>query len=591
MTSKLHISTDLALPLDWMTLATVVYGARGSGKTTFGCVVAEELSRAHQRWCAVDLKGDFYGIKSARDGKREGIPAIIFGGDHADVPLEEGAGAFVGETVAGLDQSCILDLEHLSKGKQVRFLSAFFERLYDKNREPLLMLLDEAQRYAPQGGGRGQDPAVSICLGAVEDLVKLGRKHGLGVVLLTQRGSGLNKEVSELCDLLVAFRTPGPLDQDRIEGWLDANTTKAQRIEVMGQLAGLPTGTAVFASGHPDLKLFGVHRVRQRETFDSSATPKVGARRAEPALLAKPDLEQLRVKMAETIERAKAADPRALRAELATARKRIAELERELQREKERKHAGREKRVEVPAIREKDLEELNRLIAKASALAGQITGATETARHTWGAAREAERLQVPQQGAARAHTVPHVSTYDAGAKRGSVAPRPLPAAPRASNGHGAEGKATAAERKLLTALAQHQEGVSRAKLGVLTGYRSDTGHFGNMLSKLRSCGWVEGDSSCLRITQGGLDELGPYTPLPTGAELLEYWVRELAPAEGKVLRAACEAYPDALTRADLGARTGYRPDTGHFGNLLSKLRSLSLIRGSGELRASEDLFG
>lgn len=289
--TKLHISPQLSLPLDWMTLATVVYGARGSGKTTLGAVVAEETSKAKQRWCAVDLKGDWYGLKSSADGKSEGIPVVVFGGDHQDVPLEEGAGAFIGETIAGLAQPAILDLEHLSKGKQVRFLAAFFEALYDRNRDPLLLLLDEAQRYAPQ---KPLDPEAAKCLGMVEDVVKLGRKHGIGPVLFTQRGSGLNKEVSELCDMLVAFRTPGPLDQDRVKDWLDANTTRARRDEVMGQLASLATGTAVFASGHPDLRIFGTYAVRRRETFDSSATPKVGHRKQEPKRLAQPDLELVR---------------------------------------------------------------------------------------------------------------------------------------------------------------------------------------------------------------------------------------------------------------------------------------------------------
>lgn len=320
----LAISSNLKLPLDWATLATVVYGARGSGKTCLGRVFAEEAHAAGLRFCAIDLKGDWWGLKSSADGKSEGLPVVVFGGDHQDVPLEHGAGKFVGETVAKLEQSYILDLEYFSKGKQVRFLADFFLSLYDANREPLIVLMDEAQRYAPQA--RMVDPESAKCLGAVEDLVKLGRKHGIAPVLFTQRGSGLNKEVSELCDMLVAFRTPGPLDQDRVKDWLDANTTKAQRDEVMGQLSGIATGTAVFASGHPDLKVFGVHAVRRPDTFDSSATPKVGQRRVEPKKLAKPDIEQLKLRMAEAIERAAADDPKALRAKLAKAEAELVKL-------------------------------------------------------------------------------------------------------------------------------------------------------------------------------------------------------------------------------------------------------------------------
>ncbi len=37
--------------------------------------------------------------------------------------------------------------------------------------------------------------------------------------------------------------------------------------------------------------------------------------------------------------------------------------------------------------------------------------------------------------------------------------------------------------------------------------------------------------------------------------------------------------------------TGYEPNGGGFNNALSKLRTLELISGRGELRASEDLFG
>lgn len=232
----LHISEHLHFPLDWITLATVVYGARGSGKTSFGRVVAEEAVKCRQRFCAIDLKGDWYGLTSTADGKGEGIPVVIFGGEHAHVPLEADAGAFVGETVSRLEQNVILDFELLSKGKQIRFLAEFFEALYHHNREPLLLLLDESQRYAPQK----PDPDEARTLGAVQDLVKLGRKHGIGPVLFTQRGAGLNKEVSELCDMLVAFRTPGPLDQERIQGWLDANATKERIATMRGILLDQP---------------------------------------------------------------------------------------------------------------------------------------------------------------------------------------------------------------------------------------------------------------------------------------------------------------------------------------------------------------
>jgi hypothetical protein len=560
---KLHVAEDLSLPLDWMTLATVVYGARGSGKTTLGSVLAEEVTKAKQRFCAIDLKGDWYGLKSTADGRDAGIPVVIFGGDHADLPLEEGAGAFVGETIAALEQPSIVDLEHFSKGKQVRFLAAFFESLYDRNREPLLLLLDEAQRYAPQSGGRGVDPIVNTCLGAVEDLVKLGRKHGIGPVLFTQRGSGLNKEVSELCDMLVAFRTPGPLDQGRVKDWLEANRTREDRDRIMGMLAGLDTGTAVFASGHPALKLFKVAHVRPRETFDSSATPKIGQSRREPKQLATPDLEKIRERMAGAIERAKQDDPKALRAE-------ITELKRQL------KAAGDTKpvppvieRVEVPVLDEKAFR--------------QISAMEEALEHL------TDRMSAFHSTLSTVERVVKSAPAPVARRAAPVAPRQVPARPATASGNG-QAKLGRGERSILIALAQYSGGRSLTQVAILTGYSSKGGRFKNILSFLRGAGYIIGTEQ-LEITDSGLSALGAWEPLPTGDALLVHWRSKLAPSEGRVLEVIAQVYPGQVTADEVASMTGYEASGGRFKNILSYLRTLELIEGRNELRASEALFG
>lgn len=563
---KLRIAEKLDLPLDWMTLATVVYGARGSGKTTFGSVVAEELTKAHQRFCAIDLKGDWWGLKSSRDGRSDGIPVVIFGGDHADVPLEDGAGAFVGETVAGLSQSVILDFEHFSKGKQIRFLTEFFLALYHKNRDPLLLLADEAQRYAPQ---KPIDPDAAKCLGAVEDVVKLGRKHGLGVVLFTQRGSGLNKEVSELCDLLVAFRTPGPLDQDRIKDWLDANTTREQRDAVMTMLAKQPTGTAVFASGHPGLALFGSHEVRQRETFDSSATPKIGQRRAEPKVLAKPDLDDLTKRMSAAIERAKADDPKELR-------RTIAELRKELARKVEPTPAPKPvvERVEVPVFGPKDLDRiegaasmLRQAANDAKAIAQELGEVVARAR----APRPASAFPVsrPQMRAAKPAAEPQTSARESH--------RPPP-----------NGDFTGPEQRVLDSLAWWAsigiEAPDKGQVGFIAKYRVGKnvgGTFGNLLGSLRGRGLIDYPSAgSATLTDAGRDVARPPQEAPTVDTLHRAVMDRMDGPEARVLQVLIDAYPEAMTKQECGARAGYSVGDnvgGTFGNILGRLRSLGLI--------------
>jgi hypothetical protein len=84
--------------------------------------------------------------------------------------------------------------------------------------------------------------------------------------------------------------------------------------------------------------------------------------------------------------------------------------------------------------------------------------------------------------------------------------------------------------------------------------------------------------------------LGSYDPLQTGRDLLDHWLRQLGKAERAILERLATVYPSAETKDALGAATGYESNGGGFNNALSRLRSLELIEGRGELRASADLF-
>jgi hypothetical protein len=540
--SSLRVGDDLTLPLDWMLLATVGYGARGSGKTTFGRVMAEEVTKAGQRFCAVEPKGDFWGLKATADGRGEGIPVVVFGGDHADLPLEEGAGAYIAEAITEMDQSVVLDLEHLSKGKQLKFMAPFLERLYDKNRDPLLLIVDEAQRYAPQ---KPISTEATICLGAMEDIVKLGRKHGLGVLLLTQRGSGLNKEVSELCDLLVAFRTPGPLDQERIKDWLDANATREQREQVMGAIAKMPTGRAIFASGHPSLSLFQAAQVRRSETYDSSATPKIGERRTEPKRLAHPDLEVLRAKMADAIERAKAEDPKELRKQIATLRAEIAALQ---QRKPEQVIKQVERVVEVvpPKV--------------VSLVVDALRAHTE--------------LQQGLGAIAKLADVAAVRTSDALAMVRDAEAQPKPPKPPR------EVVATDAEQsaKVLVDMVHKEVAIRYPGNGAVT-YHPNSKGFVNALGSLRSSGYIS-QGFPATITDAGR-ALG-VDPLDTGHGVEQLWLDRFGRAERSILSHLMSIYPSEEQRAELGRVAGFEhPNSKGYVNALGRLRGLGLVDGFG----------
>lgn len=601
---KLRFSDDLTVPVDWITLATVVYGARGSGKTCFGRVAAEEAHKARQRFCAIDLKGDWYGLKSSADGKRDGIPVVVFGGDHEDLPLEDGAGAFVGETVAGLRQSCILDFENFSKGKRTRFLADFFEALYRRNREPLLLLLDEAQAYAPQKPG----PEEARTLGAVQDIVKLGRKHGIGPVLFTQRGAGLNKEVSELCDVMVAFRTPGVIDQERVYGWLDHNLpdVRAFIIPTNTSLAGLPTGSAIFASSHPDLKLSGVHAVRRPETFDSSATPKVGQRRREPKKLADADVEAIRAKMGEAIERRKANDPKLLQA-------RIAELEKQAKARVDPKglyaqietlqaklaeKLKRAEAIKVPVVDKEVVSGLKTALSGVRAVRGVVAEVAQSittgcnrlaaiAENLEEISKIASRIQVkafPIHGNIRESArlprepLPEATALPKPTKRATPT-RDEPAPGRSES-------FSPGQKAVMIAVAQHGS-CERPQLRTLTGYKRST--VNRIIGELLQLEYVQRNGSKIGPTESGKNALGEdWEPLPEGADLLAHWLKELPEGPKKVLELLAEEYPGEVPRATICERTGYAKST--VNRILGEMKASRVCTtANGAVRMSEDL--
>lgn len=114
--------------------------------------------------------------------------------------------------------------------------------------------------------------------------------------------------------------------------------------------------------------------------------------------------------------------------------------------------------------------------------------------------------------------------------------------------------------------------------------------FNNALGALRSRALITRGEP-MQITEAGLRELGPYDPLPSGRALLDHWMGNLGKAEKLILQAAVDAYPGALNKQQVAVAAGYEANGGAFNNALGRLRTLELIKGRGEIRASETLFG
>ena len=100
----------------------------------------------------------------------------------------------------------------------------------------------------------------------------------------------------------------------------------------------------------------------------------------------------------------------------------------------------------------------------------------------------------------------------------------------------------------------------------------------------------EGDRDRLIITDAGIAELGSWEPLQTGSALVDYWRGRLGKVERLILETLGQAYPDALTKEEVAIKAGYEANGGGFNNALGRLRTLELVEGRGEIKASDNLF-
>lgn len=587
------MAPDFGLPLEAVTETFALLAIRGAGKSNASRVLAEEMYPAHLPFVAVDPVGAWWGLRAARDGRGPGLRIPIFGGRHADVPLERTGGVLIADLIVDTNLSCVLDLSEFEDEDKWQFLLDFARRLYRRNRDPRHLFLEEADDYIPQEIEKGQKPLLK----AWTNIVRRGRARGLGCTLITQRHAALNKHVLSQVETLIALRTVGPNDRDAIGHWLQYHP---QRQEILTSLAGLQDGEAWVVSP----KFLGrTARVRFRlaRTFDSGATPKVGRRRRS-ATLADVNLAEIQQRMVATIERAQAEDPLALQAEIARLRAELAVKPKALvvklsaERAPSRGHVQREARSMARVTKRRE-----RVLTTLYGLAQQLhTGAAAIERLATAAGKVLDRIQrtvetVPSDRVSQPPPAPSAPprsyTPDQFAKvlKAAKGPKAVPA----SNG----AVVPRTHRKVLNALAWWlAAGVpspTRGRAAFLAGYTPTGGAFSNYLGAMRTAGLIEYPAAgAVSLTARGLLHVEK-SAVPLRSVDIHIKIREILPAaRWRVLEPLLARYPEALDRATLGAACGMEPAGGAFSNYLGALRTAGCLEypRKGMVRAHPDLF-
>lgn len=612
MKKTLNIASHLQLPIDFVTWTQVVLAQKGRGKSYLTDVQAEELLEAKQQVVIIDPVGAHWGLRASADGKSAGYSIVVFGGEHGDIALETNAGELVADAIAAEHFSAIIDLSLFRKGDSLRFMWAFLETLYRKNREAMHLFIDEADVVAPQ---KPFSPDQSRVLGATEDIVRRGRQRGIGCTLVTQRPQVLNKDVLTQAELLTTLGMNHPKDIGAIQQWIAVHGDPDAADRMIASLPALKRGDAWFWA--PTHDIFQRGTVREKRTFDSGRTPKAGERIHKPKVLAPVDVERLGSRIAETAARQRENDPTQLRTEVVKLRKQLADTTKLHDAEAEQLGELKARRSKgAPVIKDSQIKRLEQLDKRVDATidrARKLAAATIEAEgkvvdvakslhvalcELIGVVQATRNVQDPAKpffnyktldGVQREQLKSHDEVFKPSAL---VAMRPAARDRSASSTSATDPKMPRIQRAMLTALAERPEGLTLKKLRIATGY-ADSGPTSKAIRDIGANGWAVKDVELLAITHRGLAALGEFTPLPKGDDLRAMLLTgsRLNTAERKMLAVICDAWPRTLTRDEIRMQAGYK-DSGPTSAAMRKLVNLDYVIDNGRagLRADDALF-
>lgn len=522
-------------------------GTAGSGKTYNAGSGVERLLHKSARVVIADPLGVWWGLRLKPDGKTaSAFNVVIFGGPHGDIAINEHAGALIGETVAGMSESCIVDLSQIgTKAGERRFMLAFLTALYRKTTgEPLHLVVDEADMFAPQKL-LDKDGEAAKLLGMMETIVRRGRVKGFIPWLITQRPAVLSKDVLSQADGMVAFKLTASQDRAAIGAWIEGQADQQQGRQILASLPAMQRGQGIVWV--PGRGILETAAFPEKTTFDSSRTPKRGETKRSATL--KPlDLGKLKERLSSVEAETKASDPKVLKAE-------IAALKRDLLAKPTVAATIDTKEVEAAYARGAEdgyARALQGIVAESKAVIAGIDNARAAAFQI----EQWSKLPAPK---VQPSYVPHLAVSAA---------RP-PAAPRATTA--VEGFSNA-QTKVLRSLAMWKalghDSPSREMVAAVAGYSPSSGGFNNLLGGLGTLGAIgkpkPGHVSLL-VDAEAIDVQG-------GRDLL---LSSLSNPQRKLISALAAA--GALSRDELGAATDYSPSSGGFNNLIGSLSTLDII--------------
>ncbi|RBM06119.1 ATP-binding protein [Novacetimonas cocois] len=232
-TGDAPVTMDLA---ELLSTRLLVQGNSGSGKSHLLRRLLEQSARLVQQ-AIIDPEGDFVSL-----AERYGH-LVIDAAEHTEAALQA-----AGERMRVHRASVVLNLEGVDAEVQMRRAAAFLGGMFEVPREywyPVVVVVDEAQMFAPAAAGEVSDEARRASLGAMTNLMCRGRKRGLAGVIATQRLAKLAKNVAAEASNFLMGRTFLDIDMMRAADLLGMERRQAESFRDLERGCFVALGPAI----------------------------------------------------------------------------------------------------------------------------------------------------------------------------------------------------------------------------------------------------------------------------------------------------------------------------------------------------------
>ena len=253
---SISIADSIKFPKSFVTDISLYAGIRKYGKSYAVGVQEEEFKLAKWPFIIIDPMGIHYALREYYNS------VIIMGGPNEDLGLSD---ANILKVIKNRE-NVVFDLSEHPIEEQQLLCTSILECVKDISREPINIIMEESDIFAPQAKGNPD------CKAVITWLVRKGRQHGVGMTLMCQRLSGrqsIDKDIMSQVDNYFIFKTDAPSDMPTLKKLVDKEAIK--------KITAFKPGDCYIKSSY----YTGVCRIKKRKNTHQGFTPVLGEVRDE----------------------------------------------------------------------------------------------------------------------------------------------------------------------------------------------------------------------------------------------------------------------------------------------------------------------